>query len=68
MKNYFKNFRISKKLFMALVTAGLVVANEGFGLGLPEEAVYTIAGVAASYIFGQAVVDKSLIENGAKRK
>jgi hypothetical protein len=63
-----KKFRFSKKLFMALVTAGVVVANEGLGLGLPEEAIYTLAGVAATYIFGQAVVDKSLVENGHKTK
>jgi hypothetical protein len=63
-----KKFRFSKKLFMALVTAGVVVANEGLGLGLPEEAIYTLAGVAASYIFGQAAVDRKLIDNGLKTK
>lgn len=61
-------FKMSKKLFMAIITSLVVIANEGFSLGIPEEAVYTLAGVAASYIFGQAAVDRELVKNGLKTK
>lgn len=47
----------SRKFWMAVVGAGLVVANEGLGLNLPEEAVMTVAGMLIAYILGQAYVD-----------
>jgi hypothetical protein len=48
----------SRKFFVAIVTALLIVLNQGLGLNLPEESVLTLAGVAATYIFGQSMVDK----------
>jgi hypothetical protein len=61
-------FKMSKKLFVTGATAALIVLNEGFGIGLPEETVYTLVGLAATYIFGQAAVDRKLIDNGHKVK
>lgn len=63
-----KKFKFSKKLFMAIVSGVLVIANDGLDLGLPTESVIAIAGVAAAYIFGQSVVDKELVANGQKRE
>lgn len=47
----------SRKFWMAVVAGLLVVANEGLGLALPEEAIMTVAAVAISYILGEAYVD-----------
>lgn len=47
----------SRKLWMSLVTAALVVANRGLGLNLPEESVLAVAGIAVSYVLGQGAVD-----------
>ncbi|KMJ55316.1 hypothetical protein AB685_27860 [Bacillus sp. LL01] len=47
----------SRKFLMAVVTGLLVIANEGLGLSLPTESILTVAGVAISYIVGEAYVD-----------
>lgn len=46
-----------RKLWMAVVSAILVVLNEGLGLGVDGETVLAFAGIVMSYIFGQAYVD-----------
>jgi uncharacterized membrane protein len=47
----------SRKFWMAVVTAILVVANEGLGLKLPTDAVMAVAGIAITYILGESYVD-----------
>lgn len=47
----------SRKFWMAVVAAGVAVANEGLGLELPKEAIMTVASVAIAYILGEAYVD-----------
>lgn len=47
----------SRKFWMAVVSAALVIANKGLDLNIPEESIIAIAGIASSYIFGQAYVD-----------
>lgn len=47
----------SRKFWMTVVTALLTVANNGLGLGLPEEAIMTLAGTVAAYVLGQSLVD-----------
>jgi len=47
----------SRKLWMAIIAALLIVANQGFELGLPEEAINKIAMLVMSYILGQGAVD-----------
>ena len=42
---------------MALVAAGIVVANNGLGLNLPSNEIITVAGVITAYILGQSFVD-----------
>ena len=47
----------SRKFWMAVVAAGVAIANDGLGLDLPQEAIMTVAGVAIAYILGEAYVD-----------
>lgn len=47
----------SRKFWMAVVTAGIVIANEGLGLNLPKEEIMTVAGVAIAYILGESYID-----------
>jgi len=48
---------------MAVVAALLVIANEGLGLNLPEEAIMTVAAVVIGYILGESYVDGKHAEN-----
>lgn len=50
---------MSRKLWVAVITGVLVIANEGLGLNLPKEEIMTVAGIAMSYILGQSYVDKN---------
>lgn len=47
----------SRKLWISIITAILVIANEGLDLNLPKEEIMTISGIAMSYILGQSYVD-----------
>jgi len=47
----------SRKFWMAIVTAGITIANKGLDLNLPEESIITIASVAIAYILGESLVD-----------
>ena len=47
----------SRKFWMAVVTALLIVFNDGLGLELPTEAIMTVAGVVIAYILGESGVD-----------
>jgi uncharacterized membrane protein len=47
----------SRKFWMAVVTALLVILNQGFNLGIPEEAVKQVVTVIISYILGESAVD-----------
>ena len=47
----------SRKFWMAVISALLVITNDGLGLGLDKEAILAFAGIVMTYIFGQAHVD-----------
>jgi len=47
----------SRKLWVAIVSALLIVLNQGLGLNIPADSVLSLAGVIMAYIFGQAYVD-----------
>lgn len=47
----------SRKLWVTIVSAVLMVANQGLGLKLPTDSILSFAGVVMSYIFGQSIVD-----------
>lgn len=47
----------SRKFWMSIIAALLVVANEGLDLGISSETVMTFAALVASFIFSEAYVD-----------
>jgi len=47
----------SRKFWMAVVGAGLVIANKGLDLGLPEESVNALAAIVIGWIIAEAAVD-----------
>lgn len=47
----------SRKFWMSVISALLVIANEGLGLGISSETILTFAGLVASFIFSEAYVD-----------
>lgn len=47
----------SRKFWMAVVSALLMVAKDGLGLELPSETIIALAAVAISYILGESYVD-----------
>lgn len=47
----------SRKFWMAVATAVLIIANEGLSLNIPKDAVLQVVGVVISYILGQSFVD-----------
>lgn len=53
MKSKFK----SRKFWMAVVTAVLIVLNDGLDLGIDKETVIAFAGIVATFILGEAAVD-----------
>lgn len=46
----------SAKFWMAVVSAFLVVANEGLGLNIPSDVVLAFAALIISYILGDSAV------------
>lgn len=47
----------SRKFLLAVVSAILVVLNDGLDLGISSETVLTFAGLAATWIIGESAVD-----------
>ena len=47
----------SRKFWLAVISALLIVANQGLDLGLPDASIMTVAGIIISYILGQSFVD-----------
>jgi len=47
----------SRKFWMAVISALLVILNDGLGLGIDAEAVLAFAGIVLGYIFGEAYAD-----------
>lgn len=53
----------SRKLWMAIVTAVLVICNDGLGLSLPDEVIMSVSGVVIAYILGEAYADAAGARN-----
>lgn len=47
----------SRKFWTAVVSAALVIANEGLGLNIPQDVVLPFALLILGYIFSEAAVD-----------
>lgn len=47
----------SRKFWLAVVAAGLVIFNDGLGLNLPKEEFMTVAAVVIAWILGESYID-----------
>ena len=47
----------SRKFWLTVGSVVLVVANEGLGLGIPEEAYWAVILPVIGYVFGESYVD-----------
>ncbi|MUT66002.1 hypothetical protein GOM71_08670 [Paenibacillus sp. NEAU-GSW1] len=47
----------SRKFILAVVGAGLIVANDGLDLGINSDTVIAFAGLLATWIVGESAVD-----------
>lgn len=47
----------SRKFIISVVSAVLVLLNQGLGYELPTETVLGFAGIVISYVLGQSYVD-----------
>ena len=47
----------SRKFWMAVVSAVLIILNEGLGWNIPSETVLQFAAVVLGYVFAEAYVD-----------
>lgn len=56
----------SRKFWMAVVTAILVILNDGLDLGIDHETVLAFAGLVISWILGESAVDTARAR-GAKQ-
>ena len=56
----------SRKFWMAVVGALLLIANEGLGLNISEEVVLPFVGLLMAYILGESYIDAAWAKNGRK--
>lgn len=55
---------LSRKLAVTLLTAAIVAVNKALGLGLSEEEVLALVGLAVSYLVAQGWVDgREVVKN-----
>jgi len=47
----------SRKFWVAVVSATLIILSEGLGLNVDQELYWKIVALALGYIFGEAAVD-----------
>ena len=48
---------LSRKFLLAVVTALIIVFNDGLGFKLPAKEIMAIVGVVSTYILGESLVD-----------
>lgn len=52
----------SRKFWMSVIAALLVIANEGLDLGVNSETVMAFAAIVVGYIFGESYIDAKKID------
>ena len=57
MQRPWKERILSRKFLMSVVGAGLLIANEGLGLGIPEGIVLPFAALVIAYVLGESYID-----------
>jgi len=53
----------SRKFWLAVISAVLVVLNDGLGLGIDNNTVFAFVGIIMSFIFGEAYIDAKKVKN-----
>ncbi|MBB6672639.1 hypothetical protein [Cohnella nanjingensis] len=48
---------LSRKFLLAVVSAALIILNDGLDLGIDSQTVLAFAGIIATYIVGESAVD-----------
>lgn len=61
-----KSKLLSRKFILAVVTAVLIVLNDGLDLGIDSQTVLAFAGIIATYIVGESAVDVARKPQGGK--
>jgi uncharacterized membrane protein len=52
----------SRKFWMAVVAAAMIIANEGLGWDLPADTIMSFAAVVVAWIFAEAAVDAKAVK------
>lgn len=52
---------------MAVVSAALIIANEGLGLNLPKDTILAFAAVVIGYIFAEGAKDVAVAVAAGKK-
>jgi len=47
----------SRKFWLTVGSVALVIANQGLGLGIPEEAYWAVILPVMAYVFGESYAD-----------
>ena len=50
---------LSRKFLMALISASLVIANDGLNLGLDQNTIVAFGSIVVAWIIGETAVDVS---------
>lgn len=53
----------SRKFWMAVVSAALVIANDGLDLGVNNETVIAFAAIVVGWIIGESHIDAKKVKN-----
>ena len=48
----------TSEFWLSVVSAAVMVANDGLGLGIPAESVMSLAALVISYVLGRAAVKR----------
>lgn len=54
----------SRKFWIAVIGAGLLIVEEGLGIDLPSETITAFAALVISYIIGETTIDVTRIIRG----
>ena len=58
----------SRKFWLAVVSALLIVLNDGLDLGIDKDTVLSFAGIVATFILGEAGVDAARANTKGKEQ
>lgn len=59
-----KNKLLSRKFLMAVISAGLIIANDGLELGLDQNTIIAFGTIVVGWIVGESATDVAKAKNG----